>query len=288
MTDTAPAAGPARVWLVTGSSRGLGRALVTAVVEHGDRVAATVRSRLDLGRLTERYGEDQVLETTLDVTDPHDARRAVAECVERFGRLDVVVNNAGYANSAPIEEMPEDDFRAQVETDLFGVVNVTRAALPVLRRQRSGLFVQVSSVGGRAGGTPGMGAYQSAKFGVEGFSAVLAAEVRPFGVRVVVVEPGAMRTEWQGDSMTLFPVGPDYLGTVGAVHERRRAVQGRQPGDPARAALLLLELARGDELPARLPLGAAAVDEVLVHEAASLAEARTWAAVSRSADLPAR
>jgi NAD(P)-dependent dehydrogenase (short-subunit alcohol dehydrogenase family) len=176
--------------------------------------------------------------------------------------------------------MPEDDFRGQVETNLFGVVNVTRAALPVLRAQRSGTFLQFSSVGGRVGGTPGMGACQAAKFAVEGFSTVLAPEVRPFGVRVVIVEPGAFRTDWQGDSMVMYPAGPDYEPTVGAVHDYRRGNRGTQPGDPARAARLLADLVGLEELTLRLPFGAGAVDMVLAEEQRRSEETTAWAALS--------
>jgi NAD(P)-dependent dehydrogenase (short-subunit alcohol dehydrogenase family) len=150
-----------RTWLVTGSSRGFGREIVRAAHAAGDQVVATARRPEQLDDLVEAYG-DRIRATALDVTDAQAARDAVAEATSRFGRLDIVVNNAGYANSAPIEEMDEDDFRGQVEANLFGVVNVTRAALPVLREQRSGTFVQFSSVGGRVGGTPGLGAFQAA------------------------------------------------------------------------------------------------------------------------------
>jgi NAD(P)-dependent dehydrogenase (short-subunit alcohol dehydrogenase family) len=206
--------------------------------------------------------------------------------VEEFGRLDVVANNAGYANSAPIEEMAEADFRAQIETNLFGVVNVTRAALPVLRAQRSGIFLQFSSIGGRVGGTPGMGAYQTAKFAVEGFSEVLAGEVAPFGVRVVIVEPGAFRTDWQGSSMTLHEVGPDYDGTVGAMNRYRAANDGTQPGDPARAAAILLEVVAMDDPPRRLLLGADAVAAAVTAGAARAVEIERFADLSRSAVYP--
>lgn len=286
MSDSTPSTRSPRTWLITGSSRGFGRELVTAALERGDAVVATARRTQPLESLTERFGPDRLLLTSLDVTSTEDARRAVHDTTQRFGRLDVVVNNAGYANSAPIEEMDDDDLRAQVETNLFGVVNVTRAALPVLRAQRSGVFLQFSSVGGRVGGTPGMGAYQTAKFAVEGFSEVLAAEVRPFGVRVVIVEPGAFRTDWQGSSMTMHPVGPDYEPTVGKIHEYRRASQGDQPGDPVRAARLLVDLVDRSELPLRLPLGAAAVDMVLANEHRRIEETAAWAALSRSADFP--
>src|SRR3954463_10799609 len=214
-----------KVWFITGSSRGFGAELVRAVLAHGDRVVATARQPEQLRALVDGYA-DRARVFGLDVTDAEAAVAAVEFAVAEFGRIDVVVNNAGYANSAPIEEADPDDFRAQIEANLFGVVNVTRAALPVLRAQRSGTFVQFSSIGGRVGGTPGMGAYQTAKFAVEGFSEVLANEVAPFGVKVIIVEPGAFRTDWQGSSMELHPVGPDYEQTVGALNKYRRDNNG--------------------------------------------------------------
>lgn len=274
-----------KTWLITGASRGFGRALTEAVLEHGDRVLATARRPEQLAELAARYG-DRIGTAELDVTDPEAARAAVARGLELFGRIDVVVNNAGYANSGPIEEMTDRDFRAQFEANFFGVVNVTRAALPVLRGQRSGVFLQFSSVGGRVGGTPGMGAYQSAKFAVEGFSEVLAAEVAPFGVRVVIVEPGAFRTDWQGSSMELHAVGADYEQTVGAMNRYRRANDGTQPGDPARAARVLIDVVAHDDPPRRLLLGAQAVDAALAAGAERERETRAWAEVSSSADFP--
>jgi len=207
--------------------------------------------------------------------------------VDAFGHLDVVVNNAGYANSGPIEEMAEVDFRDQFEANFFGVVNVTRAALPVLRGQRSGVFVQFSSVGGRVGGTPGMGAYQSAKFAVEGFSEVLASEVAPFGVKVIIVEPGAFRTDWQGSSMELHEVGPDYDETVGAMNRYRAENDGVQPGDPARGAQVIIDVVGSDDPPRRLLLGAQAVTTALAAGEARAEETRKWADASAAADFPA-
>ncbi|MGW2311301.1 oxidoreductase [Actinomadura luteofluorescens] len=275
----------ARTWLITGASRGLGRHLTEAVLNGGDRVVATARRPEQLDDLAARHGE-RIRAVALDVTDPSAAARAVKEATGAFGRLDVVVNNAGYANSAPIEEMAEDDFRAQIETNLFGVVNVTRAALPVLRTQRSGMFVQISSIGGRVGGTPGMGAYQAAKFAVEGFSEVLAAEVAPFGVKVLIVEPGAFRTDWQGSSMELHPVGPDYEETVGAVNGYRQANDGTQQGDPARAARAIVDVVGAGEPPRRLILGSDALALARRSGEARAAEAEQWAAVTGSTDFP--
>ncbi|MFF4903023.1 oxidoreductase [Streptomyces sp. NPDC001068] len=274
-----------KTWLVTGASRGFGRALAEAVLESGDRLVATARRPEQLADLVSRHG-DRVRAVALDVTDTAAARRAVQAAVDTFGRLDVVVNNAGYANSAPIEEMAEDDFRGQFEANFFGVVNVTRAALPVLRAQRSGTFLQFSSLGGRVGGTPGMGAYQSAKFAVEGFSEVLANEVAPFGLRVVIVEPGAFRTDWQGSSMELHAVGADYEETVGVMNTYRASNNGNQPGDPVRAAKVLIDVARHDDPPRRLLLGAQAVAMALEAGEARAAETRKWAEAGSAADFP--
>jgi NAD(P)-dependent dehydrogenase (short-subunit alcohol dehydrogenase family) len=275
-----------RTWLITGSSRGFGRELAEAVLDAGENLVATARRPADLDDLVATYGE-RVRAVALDVTDAAAARQAVDTAVREFGRLDVVVNNAGYANSAPIEEMTDDDFRAQIEANLFGVVNVTRAALPVLRAQRSGHIVQFSSIGGRVGGTPGMGAYQTAKFGVEGFSEVLNAEVRPLGIRVVIVEPGPFRTEWSTTSMVRAEVGPDYEATVGEVNRMREATAAGWPGDPARAAKIILDVVAMDDPPLRLLLGATAVDLAVRSAEERTAEARRWADLSRAADFPA-
>jgi NAD(P)-dependent dehydrogenase (short-subunit alcohol dehydrogenase family) len=273
------------VWLITGSSRGFGAALVTAVLESGDAVLATARHPEDIEQPSDEQ-RDRFRTARLDVTDPAAAEAAVALAQAELGGLDVVVNNAGYANSASIEEMDPQDFRAQIEANLFGVVNVTRAALPVLRAQRSGTFVQFSSIGGRVGGTPGMGAYQTAKFAVEGFSEVLASEVKPFGIRVLIVEPGAFRTDWQGSSMQRHPAGPDYDQTVGEFNRTREKTDGTQPGDPVRGARVIVDVVRSPHLPRRLLLGANAV--VMARDAAAVRadELEQWADSSRAADFP--
>ena len=274
-----------KVWLITGSSRGFGAELVRAVLANGDRVVATARQPEQLRALVEGH-EDRARVFALDVTDADAAVAAVEFAVAEFGRIDVVVNNAGYANSAPIEETDPADFRAQIEANLFGVVNVTRAALPVLRAQRSGAFVQFSSIGGRVGGTPGLGAYQTAKFAVEGFSEVLANEVAPFGVKVIIVEPGAFRTDWQGASMTMHEPGPDYRDVIGFIHELRKTSNGSQAGDPARGARIIIDVVESPEPPRRLLLGSDAVELALTNGAQRTEEARQWADVSRSADFP--
>ena len=274
-----------RTWLITGSSRGFGWELAKAVLAGGDNVVATARKPEQLAALAGEFG-DRVRTVALDVTDPAAARHAVQVAVTEFGGLDVVVNNAGYANSASIEDMDPADFRDQVEANFFGVVNVTRAALPVLRAQRSGWFVQFSSIGGRVGGTPGIAAYQAAKFAVEGFSEVLANEVAPFGVKVIIVEPGAFRTDWQGSSMAFAEVGPDYESTVGEMNRYRASTDGTQPGDPARAARIIIGLLDEAQPPRRLLLGAGAVELAERSSRERAEEAAKWAELSRSADFP--
>jgi NAD(P)-dependent dehydrogenase (short-subunit alcohol dehydrogenase family) len=273
-----------KTWLITGSSRGLGEALTRAVLESGDRVVATARRPEDLDDVVKAY-PDRSRAVALDVTDAAAARAAVQTAVDQFGGLDVVVNNAGYANSVPIEEMSEDDFRAQVETNFLGVVYVTRAALPILRQQRSGHFIQISSIGGRVGGSPGMGAYQSAKFAVEGFSEVLNAEVKPLGIKVTIIEPGAFRTDWSGSSMRRPPVGADYDQTVGEMNRMREATAGTWSGDPARAAKVIADVAGLADPPLRLLLGSDALAAAERSSLARAAEAQAWAEVSRSTDF---
>ncbi len=183
-----------RVWLITGSSRGLGRALAEAVLASGDNLVATARDPGQLADLSERYG-DQVLTLALDVTDEVAAAAAVEAGVKRFGRIDVLVNNAGYGNVGSIEDTSLADFRAQIETNLFGTIIMTKAVIALMRGQGAGHIIQFSSVGGRIG-PAGRGAYSAAKFGVEGFSEVLSKEVAPFGIRVTVIEPGGFRTDF--------------------------------------------------------------------------------------------
>jgi NAD(P)-dependent dehydrogenase (short-subunit alcohol dehydrogenase family) len=273
-----------KIWLITGSSRGLGEALTRAVLDSGDKVVATARRPQDLDVIVKAYPE-RSRAVALDVTDAAAARAAVQTAVDQFGGLDVVVNNAGYANSVPIEEMSEEDFRAQLETNFLGVVHVTRAALPVLRQQRSGHFIQISSVGGRVGGSPGMGAYQSAKFAVEGFSEVLNAEVKPLGIKVTIIEPGAFRTDWSGSSMRRPMVSADYDQTVGEMNRMREATAATWPGDPARAAKVIADVAGLADPPLRLLLGSDALAAAERSSIARAAEAQEWAEVSRSTDF---
>ncbi|HEY0777119.1 MAG TPA: SDR family NAD(P)-dependent oxidoreductase [Gemmatirosa sp.] len=271
------------VWLITGSSRGLGRELATAVLAAGHRLVATARRPADLADLVATYGE-RVRAVALDVTDPAAARAAVAVATAAFGRLDVVVNNAGYANVNAIEDVTEDDFRAQLETDFFGVVHVTRAALPVLRAQGTGHIIQISSIGGR-GGSPGLGAYQSAKWAVGGFSEVLAKEVGPLGIRVTIAEPGGMRTDWAGASMRVDAVQPAYRDTVGAFAAQFRGQGDLAQSDPVKVAQAILHVASMAEPPLRLLLGSDAVFLAGVLAAARTAEDAAWHTLSVSTDV---
>jgi NAD(P)-dependent dehydrogenase (short-subunit alcohol dehydrogenase family) len=276
----------ARTALVTGGSQGLGKALTLTALEAGDQVVVTSRRPEALADLAEAH-PGRLQTVALDVTSPSQARKVVAAAADRFGSLDVVVNNAGYATSSSVEDFPEDDFRAQIEVNLFGVINVTRAALPILRGQRSGHFVQISSIGGRVGGTPGLSAYQTAKFGVEGFSEVLANEVAPLGIKVTIVEPGGIRTNWAaGAAIASGRISADYEPTVGKWLEMFAGYSGNEPGDPARMAKAIIDTVDAQEPPRRLVLGRDALEIAVSAEEARIAEARKWTEVSRSTDHP--
>lgn len=272
-----------KVWFITGSTRGFGRELVKAALDAGDAVAATARRPEHLAELVGAYG-DRILPLRLDVTDAAAAITAIAAAQERFGRIDVVVNNAGYANVAPIETSDDADFRAQFETNFWGVYNVSKAALPVLREQQSGLIIQFSSMGGRVGGSAGIASYQAAKFAIDGFSRVLQTETAPFGIRVLVVEPSGFATDWAGSSMDIADIPDFYAETVGAMNTVRTS-DAVSAGDPVRAADILVRLSRRTDLPYHLPLGVNAVEGSIRQDESLLAEDRKWAAVGRSADF---
>jgi NAD(P)-dependent dehydrogenase (short-subunit alcohol dehydrogenase family) len=274
-----------QVWLITGSSRGFGKALAEAVLAAGHSLIATARNPAQLAPLVERYG-DRVRAVALDVTDADAAHAAMQAAVNAFGRLDVVVNNAGYGNLASIEEGDDADFRAQLETNFFGVVNVTRAALPVLRKQRSGHIIQFSSIGGRIG-VPGMAAYQGAKWAVEGFSEVLAKEVVAFGIHVTLVEPGGFRTDWAGPSMTIHSPRADseYAPILGPMIDLMGTHGGNEAGDPAKAAQAILSIANTPAPPLRLLLGSDAVFLAEQQAKRMAAEDAKWRTLSLSTDF---
>ncbi|MEY9856042.1 NAD(P)-dependent dehydrogenase (short-subunit alcohol dehydrogenase family) [Catenulispora sp. GAS73] len=273
-------------WFITGSSRGFGRSLAVAALKAGDNVVATARRPEQLADLAAEYGE-RVLPVALDVTDAAAAEAALAAGAAKYGRIDVVVNNAGYANVSPVETTDEADFRRQFDTNFWGVYNVSRAALPLLKKQGAGVVIQFSSVGGRVGHTPGLGSYQAAKFAVDGFTRVLATETAPFGIRYVVVEPGGFATDWAGSSMRIEDIPEDYRQTVGAMGERLRSGGAVVQGDPDRAAEILVRIVHADNLPSHLLLGAGAVGMALDYSRSQIAEAGAWQAVSASADTGA-
>ncbi|KIH84839.1 oxidoreductase [Pseudomonas batumici] len=275
-----------KVWLITGSASGLGRNIAEAVLAAGERLVATAREPQRLDDLVARYG-DQVRVVALDVTDAAAAQAAVRVAVEAFGRLDVLVNNAGYGHLAPFEQTETAAFRAEVETNFFGVVNVTRAALPVMRAQRSGHILQISSVGGRAG-MPGLSAYQAAKWAVGGFTEVVAQEVAPLGIKVCAVEPGGMRTNWAVRAGHATPsIMEDYQASVGAVSSMLSAYAGNEPSDPDRIAQIVLKLAYHEQLPLHLLIGNDALHYCEQAETARAEAAGRWLEVSRAADYSA-
>jgi NAD(P)-dependent dehydrogenase (short-subunit alcohol dehydrogenase family) len=269
------------VFFLTGSSRGLGRAIATAVLGAGHELIATARRPETLDDLVAAY-PGRILPVALDVADPAAAEAAIAAGRERFGRIDVVVNNAGYADLGAIEDVTIDDFRAQIDTNLFGVVNVTKAALPVLREQGGGHVIQVSSIGGRLA-TPGLAAYQSAKWAVGGFSSVLAKEGAPLGIKVTVLEPGGMQTDWAGSSMSVPPISEPYRETVGAMAAMHNA-ETLALGDPAKVAQVVLDIAAMAEPPLRLILGSEAYAYATAAAEAQAESDRHWHELSVSTD----
>ncbi|MDG4839681.1 oxidoreductase [Micromonospora sp. WMMD967] len=269
-----------RVWLITGCTRGLGRALAEAVLADGDQLVATARNPSQLNALSDQYG-DQVQPIALDVTDPAAARDAVRTAVDGFGRLDVLVNNAGYADVAAIEDISEEDFRAQIDANFYGVVNLSRAALPTMREQGRGHIVQISSVGSRVPSI-GLGAYQAAKWAVSGFSGVLAREVAAFGIRITSVEPGGLRTDWAGSSMSELPISEPYRPVIDPAVQRLRQGSGNQPGDPARAAQAIIRITTVDDPPLRLLLGTDAVAAASAAAEALAASDARWRELSES------
>jgi NAD(P)-dependent dehydrogenase (short-subunit alcohol dehydrogenase family) len=275
-----------KVWLVTGSASGLGRNIAEAVLESGDRLVATARDPRRLEDLVKKYG-DQVRTASLDVADEAAAYTAVQVAVDGFGRLDVVVNNAGYGDVAPFEQVSSARFKALLDTNFYGVVNMTRAALPIMRKQKSGCILQISSVGGRLA-LPGSTGYHAAKWAVGGFTESLAQEVAPFGVKVCALEPGGMRTNWGTRANQDTPeLLPDYEPSVGAIIKAVKSVWGQENGDPAKVAQVVLRLAASDRLPAHLLLGSDAVHYAGQAEAARAAEAERWREISVSTDVDA-
>jgi NAD(P)-dependent dehydrogenase (short-subunit alcohol dehydrogenase family) len=264
-----------KVWLITGSGNGLGRDIAEAALAAGDSVVAGARRTEELAPLVAQYDE-RVKPVRLEVRDEAAAKAAVQLAVDNFGRLDVLVNNAGYGQFAPFEQMSAEDFQAIVDTCFYGVVYTTRAAVPVMRKQKSGYIFQVSSIGGRiaiGGNTP----YHAAKWAVGGFSDSLAMEVAPFGVKICTLEPGGIRTNWVRRATQNLPkLLPEYEASVGSRLEMLRSLEGRAESDPRKIADVIVQLANSDEVPVRLILGVDAEKRVQQAEAARATAADKW------------
>ena len=241
-----------KVWFITGASRGFGRQWTIAALERGDKVAATARNTDTLADLVESYGA-AILPITLDVTDRAADFAAVTRAHDHFGRLDIVVNNAGYGHFGFVEELTEQEARAQIETNVFGALWITQAALPYLRAQRSGHIIQVSSIGGITA-FPNVGMYHASKWALEGFSQSLAQEVAPFGVHVTLIEPGSFATDWAVSSSTRSAPLPDYR-EVHEAAERVRAQRISTPGDPTASASAILKVVDAPNPPLRVFFG---------------------------------
>ena len=265
----------AKVWLITGSGNGLGRDIAEAALAAGDSVVAGARRTEELTPLVAQYG-DRVKPVTLEVRDEAAAKRAVQLAVDTFGRLDVLVNNAGYGQIGPFEQVSAEDFQAVVDTCFYGVVYTTRAAIPEMRKQKGGHIFQVSSIGGRiaiAGSTP----YHAAKWAVGGFSDALATEVAPFGVKICTLEPGGIRTNWARRAGQNAPdLLPEYEASVGPILKLLQSIEGREEGDPRKIADVIVQLANSDDVPLRLILGVNAEKWVQQAETARANEAEKW------------
>jgi NAD(P)-dependent dehydrogenase (short-subunit alcohol dehydrogenase family) len=272
-----------RVWLITGCSSGFGREIALAALAAGDRVLATARRPETLSGLRERGG-DRVRTAALDVTDAGQAEAAVKTALEEFGRIDVVVNNAGNGSVGAVEELTLEELRALMEVMFFGAVAVTKAVLPHLRAQGSGTVVQISSMGGQLS-MPGFGAYSAAKYALEGLSEALAAEVAPFGVRVLIVEPGAFRTEFGGGRMHRSRTIDAYAVSTSGTRDAVESMDGTQPGDPAKAAAAIVRAVGSADAPLHLALGADAVEAIRAQHEALAADLAVWEEVSRSTAL---
>jgi NAD(P)-dependent dehydrogenase (short-subunit alcohol dehydrogenase family) len=271
-----------KTWFITGSSRGLGRSLAEAVLEKGDQLAATSRNSADLHDLVKHY-PGQVLPLTLDVSKPTEIKKAVDDTIKHFGRIDVLVNNAGFGITGAAEGFTEDQVTRQLDVNLYAPIAVTRAVLPHMRRQGEGRILQVSSVGGRVGNA-GLTMYQAAKFGLSGFSEALSKEVKHLGIFVTCVEPGGFRTDWAGISMTFAPDVPGYEQVVGGIKAFMTSGKFVPMGDPAKAAQAMIAITAVDNPPVHLVLGSEAVQIVEAADDARRAELEKWKSISLSTD----
>ncbi|MCE7065517.1 oxidoreductase [Dyadobacter sp. CY326] len=271
-----------KVWFITGSSRGLGRSLTEAVLKNGDKVAATARNTRQLDQFVAQF-PDQVYPIQLDVTNKEQIYAAVDNAIRRFGRIDVLVNNAGFGITGAAEAFTDEQVRSQLETNLYAPIEITRAVLPHMRKQRSGHILQISSIGGRVGGA-GLTMYQAAKFGLGGFTESLSKEIAPLGIKVTCVEPGGFRTDWAGSSMSFAPEIEGYETTIGGVKKFFTSDAYVPIGDPDKAAKVMVELVEHPEPPLHLILGSEAVGILQRASASRQAELEKWMPVSISTD----
>ena len=266
-----------KVWFITGASAGFGRAFAEHALAQGYDVVATAR-RLEKLEVVKDLSPDKVEIIKMDVTDESQIEEAVDKTMKRFGRIDVLINNAGYGTVGAIEETPEDELRAQMETNFYGAIAVTKAILPHMRDQQSGAIVNMSSMGGQMS-YGGFGAYSASKFALEGASEALAQELAPFNIKVMIVEPGAFRTDFAGGALKHMPVMDAYKEITGGIREFAQGMHETQEGDPAKAAVAIDKALLSDDTPLRLQLGEDSINAVREHSQNLLTELEAWEAV---------
>ncbi|PZS36657.1 MAG: short-chain dehydrogenase/reductase [Pseudonocardiales bacterium] len=283
---TATTNNSAQTWIITGASKGFGRALAEAALAVGDQVVVAVRNPASVADLADAH-PDRCAVARYDARDTAGAENLVRKAVDGFGRVDVLVNNAGRALIGAAEETSDEQLRELMDLHLFGPAALVRAALPLMRSQGGGTIVQMSSQGGRLS-FPGVSTYSASKFALEGWSEALAGEVAPFGIRVILVEPSRFRTAFNAADVLEFTEAADtYRDTLAAVRADMAGADGVQEGDPAKAADIIVGLAHAEQVPLRLPLGAEAVDRLSAAYRQGLAGVQAWAEVARSADFAA-
>lgn len=274
-----------KVWFITGASKGFGFEIAKAVLASGDQVVATVRK--DAKQLADKLGyAEQLLVVTLDVTNEPDVQAGVKTAIDRFGRIDVLVNNAGYGLLAATEEATADEVRKQYDTNVFGLLNVTRSVLPQLRKQASGHIINISSLFAYLNDLPGLGLYGSTKYAVEGISEGLSVELKPFGIHVTSVAPGLFSTDFASANsyQTSTAIIDDYHETVGVMRGRMANFHGSQPGDPSKLAAVILTLVASNNPPLHLPIGADAVERFRQKALLIGREVEAWESISKSTD----
>jgi NADP-dependent 3-hydroxy acid dehydrogenase YdfG len=285
MANSTNASQTGKVWFITGSSTGFGRLLAEEVLRTGGSVAATARKIQQIEDLERKY-PGHALALTLDVTKQEDVEKSLTDTLKRFGRVDVLVNNAGYGVAGAIEEVSEAELMPMYETNVFGLLRVTRAFLPQFRKQRTGHILNLSSIGGLTAG-PGWGLYQGTKFAVEGLSEALAQEVAPLGIHVTIIEPGPFRTDFLGRSgVEAAKKVEDYDGTAGNARRYMAEQDGKQPGDPLKAVQAMIQVAESPNPPLRLLLGAGALKRVRAKIDSWQKELAAWEPVTVGADFP--